>query len=326
MSNSARTPRPVTVWFLAFLVLSLIGVADQSAAQSPYDRIVVFGDSLSDPGNVFAATHAHVTPPDYSLDEFLVPGAPYARGGHHLSNGATWIEQFARPLGLAVSAQPAFRDSNPFASNFAVATARARDDGRGFDLGDQVQAFLARSGGVAPSGALYVIELGINDVRDALVAFPSGGSGTILQAALASIADAITTLHAAGARHVLVWNVPDVGLTPALRLADTQMPGTALLASLLTQEFNDSLAVVLGGLSFLPDIQLVPFDAAGLIAAIVADPSAFGLTDVVSPCVAPNTPPFACRDFGSFLFWDGIHPTAAAHAIVARTVASLLGL
>ena len=56
------------------------------------------GDSLSDPGNAFALTGEQSVPPYDTLDPFLVPSAPYARGGHHLSNGATWVEQLGKTL------------------------------------------------------------------------------------------------------------------------------------------------------------------------------------------------------------------------------------
>src|SRR6266567_4301333 len=65
-------------------------------------------------------------PPPYdTLDLFLVPRAPYARGGHHFSNGATWVEQFASPLGLTENVRPAFQGSSVKATNYAVGGARA---------------------------------------------------------------------------------------------------------------------------------------------------------------------------------------------------------
>jgi outer membrane lipase/esterase len=309
------------------IVVSLLFfcAAQPSAAQAPFSRIVVFGGSLSDTGNGFAFVRTNVTPPDYSLGPLLIPGGVYARGGHHLSNGATWIEYLARPLGLAGTVRPAFQSANQNATNFAVGAARAREDGLNFNLQAQVNAFLEQSGGMAPSDALYVIEIGGNDVRDALLAFPAG-SDAILEAALESIVNAIITLHGAGARHVLVWNVPDISLTPAVRILGAGNPLIPVIASLLTQSFNASLALALNGLSALPQLNIVPFDANGLITAIVADPGAFGLTDAENACVAPNDPPFACQNPGEFLFWDGIHPTTAAHAIVASAVASVLGL
>jgi phospholipase/lecithinase/hemolysin len=326
MLNATRFLRSFSGCSL-LVVLVVLGTTGSGVAQVPYDRIVIFGDSLSDTGNGFALIHAGITPPDYSLGMFLVAPAPYARGGHHLSNGASWVELFARPLGLAGSIRPAFQSANPNATNYAVAAARAYDDGLNVNLQAQLSAFLEQFGGIAPADALYVIQFGGNDVRDALVAFASGGDGTaILQEALASIASAVTTLYAAGARHVLVWNVPDVGLTPAVRILDGITPGAALLASFLTTTFNANLAAVLSPLAALPGMDLVSFDAYALITAIVANPASFGLSDVENPCVTPNTPPFACQNPDDFLFWDGIHPTTAAHAIVARTVATLLGL
>jgi phospholipase/lecithinase/hemolysin len=48
------------------------------------------------------------------------------------------------------------------------------------------------------------------------------------------------------------------------------------------------------------------------------------LTDVTSPCVTPNVSPFTCQEPDEFLFWDGIHPTRAVHAIIAQEAASAL--
>src|SRR5258706_2618747 len=129
-------------------------------AQGPAIGIVVFGDSLSDPGNAFALVGGTNTPPDYSVDFFLVPDQPYARGGHHFTNGATWIEQLAQSEGLAANAKPAFRGSSAGATNYAIGGARARDDGREINLSHQRGRFLQDFGGAAPAGALYFVEIG----------------------------------------------------------------------------------------------------------------------------------------------------------------------
>jgi phospholipase/lecithinase/hemolysin len=42
--------------------------------------------------------------------------------------------------------------------------------------------------------------------------------------------------------------------------------------------------------------------------------------------VTPLVAPFRCQDPDEYLFWDGIHPTRAAHAALADAVANLLGL
>jgi len=298
----------------------VLGVPERASAQQPYERIVVFGTSLSDSGNGFVLVGRNNTPPNYQVDDLLVPGLPYARGGHHLSNGATWVEQFARPLGLAGTVRPALRGSGN-ATNYSVGAARARDNAGTFNLSDQVNTFLQEFGGIAPSGALYVIEMGGNDIRDALLAGPNGV--VIIQAAVQSIAQNIATLHAAGATHFLVWTAPDVGLTPAVRaLGDV----AAALATQATVAFNSALEAALLQLAPLPGIQIATLDAFQLIHAIVANPSGFGLTDVTNACITPGVPPFTCQNPDGFLFWDGIHPTRAVHEIIAQEAASVLAL
>ena len=149
ISNRLRFPGIV-----ALCVAALLGSPSVVTSQSLPDRIVVFGDSLSDPGNGFVFARTSSTPPDWGMDSLLIPDAPYARGGHHLSNGPTWIEQFARPLGFAPYVQPAFRSSSPDALNFAIGTARAREGTADPSLALQVASFLQKTGGVAPSDAL----------------------------------------------------------------------------------------------------------------------------------------------------------------------------
>ena len=296
-------------------------------AQTTFGRIVVFGTSLSDPGNAFALTGEASSPP-YALltpDTLLVPGMPYNKGGHHFSNGATWVEQFARPLGLAGNTRPAFQGSDSKATNYAIGATRARDDGTNVSLSDQVNTFLDEFHGIAPPNALYVIEMGGNDVRDAFQAFASGGNGTqILGDALTAIGNNVGVLYAAGARRFLVWNAPDIGLTPALRTVDHDIPGAAAFASFVATGFNSNLDVVLGKLELLPGIEIAKLDVFQLIQQVVADPEAFGLTVADRACVMPNAPPYECKAADDYVFWDGVHPTAAMHAIVAQTAATVL--
>jgi phospholipase/lecithinase/hemolysin len=76
----------------------------------------------------------------------------------------------------------------------------------------------------------------------------------------------------------------------------------------------------------LPEIEITTLDAFQLLNGIVATPAAFGLTNVEDACLQPGVPPFRCQGVDEYLFWDGIHPTATAHGIVADQAAFLLGL
>lgn len=310
--------------FVAVAVLAVTTTTAPTAAQPVFDRIVVFGTSLSDSGNAFALLGESSTPPDFLLDPFLIPSAPYARGGHHFSNGATWVEQFARSQGLAGSTRPALLQLDSVASNYAVGAARAREDGIDFNLSEQVSAYLQRSGGVASGGALFAIEMGSNDVRDAFLAYAGGNPAqafVILQDAYTAIANNIATLYAAGARTFLLWRVPNVALTPAARSLG---PGAIALGTQLTQGFNSGLDAAAAQLSQLPGITIVRLDVYQLLNEIVADPQTFGLTNVTTACLTPNVPPFTCDRPDEFLFWDGIHPTSAGHALIAADATASL--
>ena len=70
------------------------------------------------------------------MNPLLIPTAPCARGGHHFSDGATWLEQLVRSLGLADFVRPAFASGSAKATNYAVGAARAYDDGQSLNLAD----------------------------------------------------------------------------------------------------------------------------------------------------------------------------------------------
>src|SRR5262245_59588520 len=336
-------------WLLFALVFAAALLAPQRADadfshHQRVDRVVVFGDSLSDSGNVFALNGGQtVAPPDYGMggvDEqgipeviTLIPAAPYAGG--RFSNGATWIELFAGAIGLGSSAKPAvpgalFGLDDGRASNYAVGGATAGDIGVSqFPLATQVQLFLSDVRGQAPAHALYVLEFGGNDIRAAQVA---EDPSTVFTAALTAMGQNIATLYAAGARRFLVWNPADLGRTPAIRRLDAAvcqpvLPGC--IAGGATQAsafYNQQLRDVLKGLrAVLPGIVIVEFDAFQLLADVQANPAKFGLQDATTACIQPFVPPlFRCARPDRHFFWDGIHPTRAGHAIIAFLVGKTL--
>ena len=81
-----------------FLLPCFSGVA---LAQSDHDRVFIFGDSLSDSGNIYALTGETSKAP-----YLVVPSFPYAQGGHHFSNGRTWAERLAESLQTIKGVKP----------------------------------------------------------------------------------------------------------------------------------------------------------------------------------------------------------------------------
>ena len=125
MITTARRSLSVTCWAIAACLGLVLATPALAGAQSAFSGIVVFGTSLSDPGNAFALRGAQATPPDFMLNPLLIPSAPYAKGGHHFSNGPTWIEQYARTIGLGDSVKAALATTDPAVTNYAVGAARA---------------------------------------------------------------------------------------------------------------------------------------------------------------------------------------------------------
>lgn len=320
----------LNIFFLILLAPLLLPCLTH--AESSKSGIVIFGDSLSDTGNRYYETGFATTPP-YSelLDYFLVPDGPYTRGGLHFSNGATWIEQLAGPTGQSGYVGPALRNQGK-ASNYAYGGARARE---GFviipnnnqHLPIQVSNFLADVNHSAPSEALYIIFIGGNDIFDAVYALtydPTGGwSAIVISQAIESVVTQIMTLKAAGAQKFVVLNAPDLGATPAIKLADSRFspwPGALIAAATAySQAYNAGLMAYLGS---VPGIKII--DVYSVVNDIVTNPQNFGLINGTDACVMPEQPPYVCKKPDDYVFWDGIHPTKKVHAILADVVANAL--
>jgi outer membrane lipase/esterase len=307
---------------LPFLFGCLIAAISPAASAGPFTGLVVFGDSLSDSGNnalVFdsmsglpagaARTPVPIPGPDF------VPTFPYASGRY--TNGPVWAEVLASNLGLA--AAPSLAGGSDFA--FGGARTGPALSSFPYSLADQATMFLGQNGGRAPSGNLYVLEGGGDDARDAFELLAGGGDPTPLISAYASnIAALLARLETAGADHILVLNVPDLGTAPAVRALG---PAAAAAATGLTIGFNTALESSLSQLaaSAANDVQLLNlFD---LQQRIFSNPAAFGFSDLASACAAS----IACiTDPAATFFWDGIHPTAGVHAVIGNTALALVSL
>ena len=315
--GSTQPARPFNRYLSAFCILAVFCLLPAAVtASSDYDRLVVFGDSLSDPGNAFVLTGMVLEPP-YTA---LIPDYPYARGGHHLSNGATWIERLARKMKLRKSAGPALRKPGKF-SNYAVDRTRACPDSPSpshLDLTSQVGMFLTQFGAASDS-SLYVMFAGSNDVRDALVNPEMGES--ILGCALLSLSDNIQALIAAGARTFLIPNVPNLGLIPAVAL---QGPEAQQAATEVTFFFNLQLESILSAIEAASAGQVTFYrlDTFELLARTALEHPELNVTD---PCIDVFSGT-VCKHAKNYLFWDGVHPTRTGHKLIAEEAASVLGI
>jgi outer membrane lipase/esterase len=293
----------------ALLLACTLGQAATNIA-SPYTALAIFGDSLSDSGNNRIATGFAVGPIPTSNSYIPSGMPPYASGTY--SNGPVWANAFALNLGLAGYALPSFAGGADYAAGGAVTAGTFVYPP---SATQQVNSFLAGAGSL-PSTGLYVIAVGANDVRDVGAALAGGASPAIIGAQAAAYATnvglMVDSLQAQGAQHIIVWNVPDVGKTPALLASPV---GSAGVATAVSAAFNQSLAARLAG-----EAGVSIFDTFSYVDAMVANPAAFGLSNVSDACGAlVNT---CSNSLGTSLFYDGIHPTAAGHALIAGFMTS----
>ncbi len=313
--------KPIARLF-AVTAFSAAGLCNAVLAQDlagAYSGLYVFGDSLSDSGNNYL-TLGGLTGPNPTSNSFI-PSLPYAPS-HTYSNGPTWVSSFASGLGLGSYGAPSLAGGG----NYAYGGARMSVDGTGFppfipapfpaSVQTQLNSYLGT--GAASASALYVIAGGGNDVRDVGAAV-SGGADLVTAtlagatAYAASAAQMVGSLQAAGAAHIVVWNVPDVGKTPA---SGAGVGSTAAAASFIAGTFNSFLSTALAG----SGAQI--FDVYGLIDTIVANPAGYGFGNVTQACgFAAN----GCNA-GTALFWDGIHPTAYAQGFVANAMLSAVAV
>lgn len=343
MNNTNHTYR-------AFLLSLSFLIPGWASAEYTYDGLVIFGDSLSDAGNKFAVTGLSNRPPYDLLDPLLVPDGPYSRGGLHHSNGKTWVEQYAQPLGLGDLVRPALRNPG-VATNYAYGGARARDASStspNMHLPEQVSTYLADTGHTASPGALHVIFIGGNDIApDAVFEFASNPFAglTIIGEAVGTIDGVIRTLYAHGARKFLVMNSPDLGLTPSLSIANQLIdPRASGLASCLSYWFNfgndpqpplcPELPVNLEGLDDMldiieadipdPELEIIRYDVYSRFVQMVLYPLPTDPQNGEDACVEPNVPPYTCDLPADHVFWDGVHPTKTVHGLIAEEVGALL--
>jgi phospholipase/lecithinase/hemolysin len=279
-------------------------IAVASEAEQGFSAMYVFGDSLSDTGNSHADTGRTAHPPFAPI-----PNDSYGIGGHHYSNGQTWIEYLAKQIDLINGAKPALR--NPAFGNYAYGGARARDylvDSKP-DFSAQVESFLSAHNYQAPPDALYVIQFGGNDLRDALVASSQAETFAIVVEAITFIANNIGLLAGHGAQNFMIVNVPNLGITPGV---PDDLRGAVTGLSFI---FNMNLAAALAPLPQL-GLNVYKLDLFAFTSSVAMDPTAYGFTSLEACLTFGVTEGAFCKDRDQHLFWDAIHPTKAAQKLI----------
>ncbi|WP_420799934.1 autotransporter outer membrane beta-barrel domain-containing protein [Pantoea dispersa] len=337
---------------VAFATLSCLYVPFSALA---WDNLTVFGDSLSDGGNVGRFTYDGAQHPLY--DEIL-----------------------AAQLGQTL--QPSSRGGSNYAQGGGV-TVPALD--ASLNTQDQLAAYLQSTGGRADSNGLYIHWVGANDIA-AAVTNPLTARETISNSASAAVSQ-IKTLLDAGAGAVIVPNVPQLGSTPFMVQAVLSVLGPAAQSAMVAafasldshatpdvaarqQAVRDAFDQAAAQISTIPALRaalaqqlfsawqvlseqvtalsdgynqqeeaglvalngnIVRADIAGLFNEVIADPQRYGLSNTLGMACPVGTSAAECTsstpgfsNAQAYLFADRLHPSPAVHAMIADYIQSIL--
>jgi phospholipase/lecithinase/hemolysin len=306
-----------------------LACACMGASALPYTSLVVFGDSLLDPGNAAALTR------QADGSAFFPPPITYADGV--LNRPVTAAERLADRLGApTVLGWPNAQGANNFAvrgaltgnGNFnALVNSPAGLSALYPALAETgIAQQIARYQPSATQGAhpLYLLWGGANDL---FLGFAQAQAGVdvdftgLLTQAVTNMSANIGQLVARGARDILVPSLPDLGLTP---LALSNGPSFAANASALSLAYNHGLSALISGTDSALEpmgVNVVGFDTAAYLRQTVAQPDGL-FTNVTQSCLSGGPSALASQCAG-YLFFDDVHPTDLAQALLAERFAGV---
>ena len=281
--------------WVAALFLLVLALGASPSARAGYTTVYAFGDSLSDTGNVFAATGGTAPQPgDYFEGRF--------------SNGRVAVEHLADGLGASL-VNHAYGGAKTGLANGALAGTPLEMTG----IWSQVGFFQdALGGGSADADALYFIWGGANDFQY------EGFTGEVAASAISNLVSAIQVLYGLGARHFMVPGLADLGATPG-GLASGVSDGLTGLSAF----FNANLMAALGALEVvLPGADMVFVDIFAAQHELIDHPGAHGLGNVTGACFSGfvGVAGTQCGTPDEYLYWDRIHPGAVAHRYLGEVM------
>ena len=321
---------------LAAIILLTCATGTATANSGPFSQFVVFGDSLSDAGN-FPDLQSPTLGgnPTGGLRFTNRTGPTYGAGEY---SGEVGTQRLASMLGLqslpSTPILPALLTGNPDGTNYAVGGYRTDQILDSINFESTVSAGGAtrtRSGYLIEnpridSNALYYLNGGGNDI------FQLTTNPVTMAAAAGNLVAGVGALQGAGARYIIVSDLPDVGITP---LGAISGPAAAATLNFLSDQFNTELASQLqaqGGNYVLVNNRLLLAEVRADLAAFGFDPNVaqtavcFDPSSSTSPCLPDPTYSLGgtAPDPNRLLFNDAVHPTTAVHQISADYLYSII--
>ncbi|MBU6959939.1 autotransporter domain-containing protein [Pseudomonas sp. CVAP len=311
---------------LASCVLAM-ACAQAIAAPAPYTKFIVFGDSLNDAGQ-FTDTGG----PAGATERFTNRVGPTYKDGNGEVRAANSTQLLGGKLGFSpdqtAASTSAARASQglPDGNNWAVGGYRTDEILDSItttsDTGERSRPGYLRSNGFrADPNALYYLSGGGND-------FLQGRVTSLDQASAAAdrLVSSVQTLQQAGAKYIMVWLLPDIGLTPAINGSPLQA-----FTSQLSAQFNTELVSQLQHVN----AEVIPLNIPVLLNEAFANPAQFGLAtdqNLTATCFSGDSCTENARyginsatpDPTKLIYNDSVHPTEAGQRLIADYAFSIL--
>jgi outer membrane lipase/esterase len=195
------------------------------------------------------------------------------------------------------------------------------------DLPSQVAQFAANEPNPSPN-ALYTVWAGSLDVLDVANSGETAAQQqSSVQQAVNNEVAAISGLIAHGAKDLVVLGVTDLAKTPY----EMARPASDAAAGTLAQEYNTDLGAALQAIVASGAASIDYIDTFALLDSAIANPAAYGLTNVTQPLwngnlIDSNSGTLAATGAAQngYLFFDNLHQTATGHALLATAVTQTL--
>ncbi|MBB5017831.1 thermolabile hemolysin [Chitinivorax tropicus] len=273
---------------------------NDTAAQGPgFNKVIAFGDSLSDTQNM------------YNASQWKLPGHSWLGG--RFSNGLVWVEYLARSLNLPLY-------------NWAIG-------GAGTDkylvvpgLEQEITSwkeYMRKAPDYQPEHTLFTMWIGANDLLN---------YGRTPDQAISAMRRALISLLDGGAKYVVLLNLPALQKAPVFKLKTGGEQAAQQVQSFNTKltSLVDEMRTRYGGTK-----QLTLFDASQIFDDMLQHPAQYGMTNTTESCLnirslsstvylEKHEPRSTCTDPGQYVFWDTLHPTTATHRQLAAHVETFI--
>ena len=281
-----------------WVCLSLIGLISSFSVHAQtyhpgFADLIIFSGSLSDTGNLASIVG------DYPEPFYM----------NRNSNGPITVDIFAGLLGY--DAEPSLHLIGLDEGNNFSVTGSTTGGSEITDLPAQIDAYFARTGGVAYPDVLYLVFIGGHDVIQAVTNPDDAVSKQIIDDTLVGLEIGIKRLIDAGATNIYAPGFINIGRAPVMIEA-----GLAERARELSIRYETKFIKMLDDVEEETGITFFRFSFYNFVEHSIKNGAIFGFENVTDSCLASPD----C-DFEKFIFMNENFPTTKVHNLIGHAMA-----